>query len=178
VPPLSVIVVVVCSEADRTCKAKVQDVKTVSTSTYLGEKVLLPAPNVELADVDLNLGAVLVELAEADDAVLEMRDEEDAGEHLVGAVLAVEGNRATTLDADHRAVAELDGADNRPIKVREGVLAARHMVHSAVVDVAGISLVLLVFVVLCMVVYCWSLWSFAWWLEGQHLRGQHFGTTS
>ena len=98
---------------------------------YFGEKTLLQIPNPQHAALDEHFTATLVQLADADDARVQLRDLKDIRQRVVLPVLALEDDGATASNLHHRAITELYRPSHTAIELGEGLPGAGHVVAGA-----------------------------------------------
>jgi hypothetical protein len=85
-------------EADRLRGLEVEDVEVTGPAVHLDKKTSMTMLDVKHALVSLHLGPAFIKLPQAHDGVVQRRDEVDAMEDSVVAVLGLEHDGADTLD--------------------------------------------------------------------------------
>jgi hypothetical protein len=129
-------------EAEGPSYLHVKHVQPVAPAVDLGKKATATVLDPEYPLVNLHSRATLVELAEADDVVLEDRNVVDSREQLVFAGLTREHNRPNAVNLHRGLIAELDGASDATTQVGEVPNAHSHVVCGAAIEVPSLELVI------------------------------------
>jgi len=105
---------------DRRADVEVESVQPAVRALHLCQETPALIPDSQDPLLDQDLVVVLIQLAKADNVGRELGDEVHSRQPLMLASLAGEEDRAAPLDADHRPVAEPDGAVHAGVEVGEG----------------------------------------------------------
>ena len=120
-----------------------EHIKAVASPVHLGEKTAASILDAQHAVLILHPRAILVQLLDADDGVLQGQDVVHPDEKTVLPCLGLEDDQADALDLDGRGITELDGALHVGVQVREELASTSHVVHGTGVEVSVVDLVIL-----------------------------------
>jgi hypothetical protein len=139
--PLPRLVVPTSSKAEELCYLHVEDVESISASSYLGKKATMTIPNPHDSILDLHTQTILIQLSQADDRVSQRGDVINFGGQSVITGLDGEDDGADALDLHAGGVPKLDGASDIGVKLSEELPSTGHVMGGAGVEAPPVSLV-------------------------------------
>jgi hypothetical protein len=140
--PLSRLVVPTSSKLEGLCSLHVEDVESITASSYLGKKVTMAIPNPQDSILVLHTRTVLIQLSQADDRVSQRGDAVDSGEQSVLTILGDEDDRADALDLHAGGIPKLDGASDIGVKLSEELSSTSHVMGGIGVEAPPVNLVI------------------------------------
>jgi hypothetical protein len=132
--PTPCLIISMSGEAEGPSHVHVKHVKPIAPVVDLGEKATAAVPNLKHASINLDARATLVNLAEADDGVLDGRNVVDSREQLVLVGFTHEHDGLNAIDLHRGLIAELDGALDAADQVGEVPNAPGHVVCGATIE--------------------------------------------
>jgi hypothetical protein len=131
VPLPRLVIIPTSSKAEGLCYLHVEDVESISASSYLDKKATMAIPNPHDSVLDLHTRTVLIQLSQVVDRVSQRGDVINSGEQSVLTRLGGEDDGADALDLHAGGVPKLDGASDIEVKLSEELPSTGHVMDGA-----------------------------------------------